>query len=281
MLCIFPGLVPDIPTYARMDSHPGNPLKPLIPALFPNLDSILILDTDILFLSDVTSLYDTLPQFSADQMMGMGEEGILYTRPQNTQKFPAPYGLNTGVILVDIVKTRKSDFMSIIMNYHNTRSHEITSSHHYTQGLLNLYFSDHPDQVYPLSCRLTFHAGVDACTYTWTDPLRRQCVSAGVNGAAILHGTSGRFTLGKNISDVDREDDIDAVATVNKSKQREYGRLYRMFDRVNAVDMTWRHWDGILSEFLSIRRAYCDKRGQEYSYGLLRTVKKALMRVLT
>ena len=238
----------------------------------------MFIDADVIFFSDIALLWKHFEYLEPGQIMAMGEEGYRYIRPQNKQRFYPPFGLNNGFMLVDIASAKKSKFIRNITGYYRTESDSIIS--HKDEGLMNLYFKDHPQELHLLDCDLIFHGDLDPCSYTNGELCsKRGCSKAGQTGAYILHGTSGRFkkhAISQN-SIISQNSVNKSIHVVAQGTQVEYYHLYKAFEEMDVNEhRNWAYWQPVLDRFVRERSVYCGIGSAKYSNGLLQRLKKSL-----
>ena len=231
----------------------GGSLRLLMPQLLSDIEKLIVLDTDLIFLGDITELYEQFQKFHPHHIIGMGPEGFTYLKPINKQRFYGDYGLNAGVILMNIRRANEVSFIDKILDYYKTESDSIIS--HHEQGLLNLYFADHPYQIYDLPCRFMFHGDIDHCSYIKSNT-SRMCLDRDLKGAFILHGTCGRFSS-KEPTPPQKEHMAGYVLPAKE--QGEYRLLYEW---VHSLDLSHPYsaaqWRTLYRDILKVRQDYCN-----------------------
>ena len=252
----------------------GAMLKLLMPKLFQNYQKILVVDVDTIFFTDIAELWKEFRHFDQGHMMAMGDEGYLYVKPESKQSFYPPYGLNNGFMLINVVNAEKFGFVENITSYfYYARESGLIISHH-DQGLMNLYFADHPERLKHLACDMIFHGDLDPCSYTDEEMReKRTCSQAGKTGAYMLHGSSGRYRRHLAVSNSTKW-------LVQPGTQSEYYHLYQAFEQVDVVrNMTWTYWQPVLNRFVRERTGYCPE-SEEYSKGLLQLLVASLTKLI-
>jgi len=201
-------------------------LRLFFPDMMPDVDSIIYLDTDILVVSDLHNLWKEFDRFTSKQMLGMAQEredwdGKVYSYYNNATriKFPfiPPYGINSGVILMNLTRMRDFSFFEKI--------HLIFKEFHskiklYDQDLLNILGYFNPDIVYRLNCSFNFHS------HHCVPDLN--CHSIRSEGPNLIHGFGGRF-IGP---------------TKHKYNEPFFEQIYKTIDRYNFTNS----WNQLVSE---------------------------------
>ncbi len=112
----------------------------------------------------------------------MNNDTSWYTNHKTAPYF-GPFGLNSGVMHMNLTRMRKINFhkemQSIVKTWHDLLPW-------FDQDLFNVYFNQHPTRVFELPCR--FNYLTNHCKNG------RFCASAEEDGVAILHGSRHVFT---------------------------------------------------------------------------------------
>ncbi|RXG71883.1 Xyloside xylosyltransferase 1 [Armadillidium vulgare] len=137
--------------------------------MLPGLENIILMDIDIVVKGDIAELYSHFSRFNDSQVIGLSHElspvyrhilsayrskhpGTKHGSAASLGGFP---GFNSGVLLINIPKLRKS---TIIKSYFSrklldTKTFEyIYRSHLGDQDLYTLIALDHPEVFYTLPC---------------------------------------------------------------------------------------------------------------------------------
>jgi len=123
---------------------------------------------------------------NSSQIASMATEDInantTWYRNYKTAPYFAPFGLNSGVMLMNLTRMRQRNFheemQSIVKTWHDLLPW-------FDQDVFNVYFNQHPTRVFELPCR--FNYLTNHCTNG------RFCASAEKDGVAILHGSRQVF----------------------------------------------------------------------------------------
>ncbi|XP_045453796.1 LARGE xylosyl- and glucuronyltransferase 2-like [Melitaea cinxia] len=159
-------------------------VKLLFPSILPDsLKRVIVLDSDLTFLSDIAELWDLFRNMTDDQYIGLVEnESNWYT---NTGKrWPAlGRGYNTGVMLLDLYKIRrKIDWTSV---WHETIRENLEILKETTladQDVINAIIKKHPKIVYNISCQYNVQMSMQT--------LAKSCYGEDVRNVKIIHWNS-------------------------------------------------------------------------------------------
>ena len=121
-----------------------------LPEILTNVDSLLYVDTDVLFLSDVKFIWDKIGQFNQTHYAGMVAEQEKKTKmgwyeKNATYPYYGKFGLNSGVILMNMTRMREFDFVNKIVTIFNKYKNQIKWG---DQCLLNILFQLNPGKLY-------------------------------------------------------------------------------------------------------------------------------------
>lgn len=152
-----------------------------IAPLLADVDAILYVDTDILFLSSIEGIWKHFNNFTALQSTGLAPEHEDYATGWYNRFARHPYyeplGVNSGVMLMNLTRLRHLNWQPKIFEYYKTYKYQIVYG---DQDLINIYFHFHADELYIFPCHLNYRP--DHCMYMSV------CKSAEQKGAAIIHG---------------------------------------------------------------------------------------------
>lgn len=145
----------------------------MLPQEFPELGLVAYVDADTVINADMADLFDLADRWTEHQWIAMAEAGI--PAPTNTKrKFFGRTGVNTGVLLVDLNKWRKTGFTDYFMNFDGLMRIG-------DQDIMNAYFVEHPDEIDILPCE-------------WNYRLVAECPVL-VHEVKIFHGNAEYFNL--------------------------------------------------------------------------------------
>ncbi|CAI9730271.1 glucoside xylosyltransferase 1-like [Octopus vulgaris] len=152
-----------------------------IPHILIDVDSLLYVDTDVLFLSPVTAIWEIFSKFSESHTTGLAPEhedaGTGWYNRFAQHPFFKPLGVNSGVMLMNLTRIRCTKWQSLIIEYYKTYRYKIVYG---DQDLVNIYFHFNADELYIFDCHWNYRP--DHCMYMSV------CKSAEKEGAAIIHG---------------------------------------------------------------------------------------------
>ncbi|KAA8497965.1 Glucoside xylosyltransferase 2 [Porphyridium purpureum] len=165
----------------------------------PSVDKIIYLDTDTLILQPISELFDTFKSYSEEQMFGFADEAVgpgnssldfmWFNRTSQTRgRAPFPRfnekGLNSGVIMMDFEKIRKSEY--------GMRMEGIIEKWVYgldiyfaDQDYLNIFCGTYAERCRTIPCNWNFRV---RSMFTF-------CTAECKNGLAIVHGTQGMMPV--------------------------------------------------------------------------------------
>ncbi|XP_076113671.1 glucoside xylosyltransferase 2-like [Mytilus galloprovincialis] len=126
----------------------------LIPTLLQDVDSLLYVDTDTLFLRPVDAIWRFLDKFSSAQLAAL----VLEHEGAGNYRFARhPYygesGLNSGVLLMNLTRIRRSTWLDSMVRYYVQYKPHIRYG---DQDLINIYFYYYTDEVYVYPCEWNY-----------------------------------------------------------------------------------------------------------------------------
>jgi len=152
-----------------------------------DIDAVLYIDTDVLFLRPPEDLWESFHSFEINQIAGLTYEcqttvGCWYNDNLNHPYFK-PFGLNSGVMLMNLTRMRKLKWETqLISIYKEYKRAPLTWG---DQDILNIYFFKNPEKLYIFSCSWNYRARF--CMYGNT------CADSRKDGVYALHGNQGVF----------------------------------------------------------------------------------------
>ncbi|CAG5957767.1 unnamed protein product [Menidia menidia] len=168
-----------------------------LPLILKEVDSLLYVDTDILFLQPVEDIWALLSQFNSTQLAGMAPEHeeprIGWYNRFARHPYYGKTGINSGVMLMNMTRLREKVFKNdmtavrlqwkeILMPLLQKYKLNITWG---DQDLLNIIFSHNPGSLYVFPCQWNYRP--DHCMYG------NNCQHAEREGVFILHGNRGVY----------------------------------------------------------------------------------------
>ncbi|XP_054632896.1 glucoside xylosyltransferase 1-like isoform X2 [Dunckerocampus dactyliophorus] len=165
--------------------------------ILKEVDSLLYVDTDVLFLQPVEDIWALLAQFNASQLAAMAPEHeeprIGWYNRFARHPYYGQTGVNSGVMLMNMTRLRetffKNDMTSIALKWSEML---MPLLHKYKlnitwgdQDLLNIIFHHNPESLYVFPCQWNYRP--DHCVYG------SNCQQAEEEGVFILHGNRGVY----------------------------------------------------------------------------------------
>ncbi|EEC08312.1 glycosyltransferase domain-containing protein, putative, partial [Ixodes scapularis] len=156
-----------------------------LPSMLSEEDAVLYVDSDIVFFRPVEELWSIFDNMDDMQLAGLAPDvedynGSVYMHNWKTRYY-GRYGLNSGVILMNLTRMRAYGLESIVTNLMN-KYHSVMKLP--DQDLLNMVFHDDPGRLYELPCR-----------WDVLPPDCRAPASCLGQTAASLHGTDQFFVF--------------------------------------------------------------------------------------
>ncbi|XP_038666603.1 glucoside xylosyltransferase 2 isoform X2 [Scyliorhinus canicula] len=165
--------------------------------ILKDVDSLLYVDTDVLFLRPVDDIWYFLNLFNSTQLAAMAPEHEIprigwYSRFARHPYYGAA-GVNSGVMLMNLTRIRNQLFKNSMIPtglrweellyplYHKYKN-DITWG---DQDLLNIIFHYNPEYLYVFPCQWNYRP--DHCMYG------SNCRGAEDQGVSILHGNRGVY----------------------------------------------------------------------------------------
>ncbi|XP_075456197.1 glucoside xylosyltransferase 1 isoform X3 [Ascaphus truei] len=167
-----------------------------LPLILKEVDSLLYVDTDILFLRPVDDIWSFLNAFNATQIAAMAPEHeephIGWYNRFARHPYYGKTGINSGVMLMNMTRMRRKHFKNdmttarlhwgdILMPLLKKYKLNITWG---DQDLLNIVFSHNPESLFIFPCQWNYRP--DHCIYG------SNCHGA-EEGIFILHGNRGVY----------------------------------------------------------------------------------------
>uniref|UniRef100_A0A3P9JRN5 UDP-D-xylose:beta-D-glucoside alpha-1,3-D-xylosyltransferase n=1 Tax=Oryzias latipes TaxID=8090 RepID=A0A3P9JRN5_ORYLA len=168
-----------------------------LPVILKDVDSLLYVDTDVLFLRPMDDIWGFLKSFNETQLAAMAPEHEVpkigwYSRFAR-HPFYGVTGVNSGVMLMNLTKIRSTLFKNSMISsglswgdllhplYQKYKSHITWGD----QDLLNIIFHDNPECLSIFPCQWNYRP--DHCMYG------SNCKGAEEEGVSILHGNRGVY----------------------------------------------------------------------------------------
>nr|XP_033815166.1 glucoside xylosyltransferase 1 isoform X2 [Geotrypetes seraphini] len=168
-----------------------------LPLILKDVDSLLYVDTDILFLRPVDDIWAFLRKFNSTQIAAMAPEHeeprIGWYNRFARHPYYGKTGINSGVMLMNMTRMRRKYFKNdmttaqlrwgeLLMPLLKKYKLNITWG---DQDLLNIMFFYNPDSLFIFPCQWNYRP--DHCIYG------SNCQEAEEEGISILHGNRGVY----------------------------------------------------------------------------------------
>ncbi|KAM9496359.1 glucoside xylosyltransferase 1 isoform 2-T2 [Clarias gariepinus] len=168
-----------------------------LPLILTEVDSLLYVDTDILFLQPVEEIWNFLSQFNSSHMAAMAPEHeeprIAWYNRFARHPYYGKTGVNSGVMLMNMTRIRAKRFKNDMTTVHlrwadllmpllQKYKLNITWG---DQDLLNIIFHYNPESLFVFPCHWNYRP--DHCIYG------SNCATAEQHGVYVLHGNRGVY----------------------------------------------------------------------------------------
>lgn len=128
----------------------------LTEALPHSLDKVIVLDTDVIFASDIAELWRMFDHLTGKQVIGLVEnqsDWYLGKLWRNHKPWPAlGRGFNTGVILLDLLRLRQLKWVNLWRMTAEKELMNMLSTALADQDIFNAVIKSHPYLVFKLPC---------------------------------------------------------------------------------------------------------------------------------
>uniref|UniRef100_A0AAV2L252 Glucoside xylosyltransferase 1 n=1 Tax=Knipowitschia caucasica TaxID=637954 RepID=A0AAV2L252_KNICA len=168
-----------------------------LPLLLQDVDSLLYVDTDILFLQPVEDIWMLLSSFNSSQLAAMAPEHeeprIGWYNRFARHPYYGKTGINSGVMLMNMTRIRakyfKNDMTTVPLRWEEMllpllQKYKLNITWG-DQDLLNIIFHHNPESLFVFPCEWNYRP--DHCIYG------SNCHTADQRGVFILHGNRGVF----------------------------------------------------------------------------------------
>ncbi|MBN3322370.1 GXLT1 xylosyltransferase, partial [Atractosteus spatula] len=168
-----------------------------LPIILKDVDSLLYVDTDILFLQPVDEIWSFLSEFNSTQIAAMASEHeeprIGWYNRFARHPFYGKTGVNSGVMLMNMTRIRQKHFKNDMTTVHLhwdellmplLRKYKLNITWG-DQDLLNIIFHHNPESLFVFPCQWNYRP--DHCIYG------SNCIPAEEEGVFILHGNRGVY----------------------------------------------------------------------------------------
>ncbi|XP_010881889.1 glucoside xylosyltransferase 1 isoform X2 [Esox lucius] len=168
-----------------------------LPLILKDVDSLLYVDTDILFLQPVEEIWSLLALFNSTQLAALAPEHeeprIGWYNRFARHPYYGKTGVNSGVMLMNMTRIRKkyfkNDMTSVLLQWEELlmpllQKYKLNITWG-DQDLLNIIFHHNPESLYVFPCQWNYRP--DHCIYG------SNCLTAEREGVFILHGNRGVY----------------------------------------------------------------------------------------
>jgi len=157
-----------------------------LPSVLPHIDSVLYVDTDVLFLSPLEEVWSHFGKMNSSQFAGLAPEHEDPNTGWYNRFARHPYygelGINSGVMLMNLTRMRMFHWEDYLLPVLKEFKLKITWG---DQDIINIIFHYHPECVYLYGCDYNYRS--DHCMYMSV------CAEAEKSGVKVLHGSRGTF----------------------------------------------------------------------------------------
>ncbi|XP_045120759.1 glucoside xylosyltransferase 2-like [Portunus trituberculatus] len=161
-----------------------------MPSLLHEVDALIYVDTDTLFLAPLEHLWDHFSAMNASHMAAMAPEHEDLATGWYNRFAKHPYygrlGVNSGVMLMNLTRLRRFGWEEYVVPIYKFYRLAITWG---DQDIINIIFHFHPDKLYVYGCE--YNLRPDHCMYMSV------CKTAETRGIFVLHGSRGTFHTNK------------------------------------------------------------------------------------
>ncbi|XP_043084621.1 glucoside xylosyltransferase 1 isoform X2 [Puntigrus tetrazona] len=226
-----------------------------LPLVLETVDSLLYVDTDVLFLRPVEDVWRFLSLFNSSHLAAMAPEHEEPRMGWYNRFARHPYygrtGLNSGVMLMNMSRIRHTHFRNdlsavdlkwadLLMPLLQKYKLNITWG---DQDLLNIIFHHNPERLLLMECHWNYRP--DHCIYG------SNCISAEHNGVYILHGNRGVY---------------------HDDKQPAFRAVYDIIQQFDFDEDPVRGLLQPLEEKLKVDQTYCGRAGLIFTRRLRQSV---------
>nr|XP_028575210.1 glucoside xylosyltransferase 2 isoform X2 [Podarcis muralis] len=226
--------------------------------ILKDVDSLLYVDTDVLFLRPIDDIWGFLRAFNSTQLAAMAPEHEIPKIGWYSRFARHPYygvtGVNSGVMLMNLTRIRNAQFKNsmiptglaweeMLYPLYQKYKNYITWG---DQDLLNIIFYFNPECLYLFPCQWNYRP--DHCMYG------SNCKGAEEEGVSILHGNRGVY---------------------HDDKQPTFKALYEVIRDFPFEDNLFQSmYYPLQSKFLDTVHTLCGRIPQVFLKQIERTMKK-------
>ncbi|XP_032997103.1 glucoside xylosyltransferase 2 isoform X2 [Lacerta agilis] len=226
--------------------------------ILKDVDSLLYVDTDVLFLRPIDDIWGFLRAFNSTQLAAMAPEHEIPKIGWYSRFARHPYygvtGVNSGVMLMNLTRIRNAQFKNsmiptgltweeMLYPLYQKYKNYITWG---DQDLLNIIFYFNPECLYLFPCQWNYRP--DHCMYG------SNCKGAEEEGVSVLHGNRGVY---------------------HDDKQPTFKALYEVIRDFPFEDNLFQSmYYPLQSKFLDTVHTLCGRIPQVFLKQIERTMKK-------
>ncbi|XP_034663133.1 glucoside xylosyltransferase 2 isoform X1 [Drosophila subobscura] len=156
-----------------------------LPSLLTDVDSLLYVDTDILFLSPISDIWSFFKKFNDSQIAALTpeheNENIGWYNRFARHPFYGRLGVNSGVMLMNLTRMREFNWEKHILSIHEEYKLRIIWG---DQDIINILFYYYPDKLFVMPCEYNYRP--DHCMYMSICNMTDSSVK-------LIHGNRGYF----------------------------------------------------------------------------------------
>jgi UDP-xylose:glucoside alpha-1,3-xylosyltransferase len=221
-------------------------IKYSIKILLPHHELIIHIDSDAIFLSPVEELWSYFDQMNGSQIAALATEDMNpktnWNLNHRTAPFPSKYGLNAGIMLMNLTRMREINFFSelepIAQKYKGLLPW-------FDQDVINVYFYQYPEKYLMLPCKWNFLTA--HCNYS------SFCESAENDGIALLHGSKSSFHIHSELA---------------------FRAIYLSFKNYKFFSDLKKYLIDYIEEYLSYIESNCAKNPKTFTKNLEKILRK-------
>ncbi|XP_057180357.1 glucoside xylosyltransferase 1 [Triplophysa rosa] len=229
-----------------------------LPMILRHVDSLLYVDTDVLFIRPVELIWDMLAQFNSTQLVAMAPEHeeprIGWYSRFSRHPYYGKTGINSGVMLMNLTRMRMAQFkndMTPVGLHWNELLMPLLQKYKLNitwgdQDLINIIFHYNPEMLFIFPCNWNYRP--DHCIYG------SNCVPAEEEGVVALHGNRGVF---------------------HGDKQSAFKAVYQAFEQyIFGEDLLQSFLSPLKVALNATTHTYCGKVSHFFTKGLEKSVRR-------
>ncbi|XP_077494356.1 glucoside xylosyltransferase 1-like [Amblyomma americanum] len=128
-----------------------------VPSLLPDEDAVIYADTDTMFMHPVEDLWRLFYAMNEQKLAAIAPEteDPALNPYRNTSLYPfvEPFGLNAGVMLMNLTRMRKIEFERHMLAIHREFGSRLRWA---DQDMLNVFFARNAERLFTLTCSSNF-----------------------------------------------------------------------------------------------------------------------------